>query len=116
MHRSLAALCHVRMLTSEPMNTMLLVQVSMSGISVSEDAVNLFYYMKAKSTVRPASCGHVAFPSLPQIAIVDKCTHTSNWSLQHSSIATASHASITCVNGTLLVAAHTASRVWTDRC
>ena len=27
-------------------------QVSMSGISVSEDAVNLFYYMKAKSTVR----------------------------------------------------------------
>jgi hypothetical protein len=24
----------------------------MSGISVSEDAVNLFYYMKAKSTVR----------------------------------------------------------------
>ena len=29
-------------------------QVSMSGISVSEDAVNLFYYMKAKSTVRLA--------------------------------------------------------------
>jgi hypothetical protein len=26
-------------------------QVSMSGISVSEDAVNMYYFMKAKSTV-----------------------------------------------------------------
>lgn len=25
----------------------------MSGITVSEDAVNLYYYMKAKSAVRP---------------------------------------------------------------
>ena len=28
-------------------------QASMSGITVSEDAVNLYYYMKAKSAVRP---------------------------------------------------------------
>ena len=27
-------------------------QASMSGITVSEDAVNLYYYMKAKSAVR----------------------------------------------------------------
>ena len=30
---------------------MLAVQKSMSGISVSEDAVNMYYYLKAKSTV-----------------------------------------------------------------
>ena len=40
------------------------VQVSMSGISVSEDAVNLFYYMKAKSTVRSASSAQAASPTL----------------------------------------------------
>ncbi len=31
-----------------------LTQKSMSGIAVSEDAVNMYYYLKAKSTVRPA--------------------------------------------------------------
>jgi hypothetical protein len=29
-------------------------QKSMSGIAVSEDAVNMYYYLKAKSTVHPA--------------------------------------------------------------
>ncbi len=28
-------------------------QKSMSGIAVSEDAVNMYYYLKAKSTVGP---------------------------------------------------------------
>ena len=30
-------------------------QTSMSGISVTEDAVNLYYFLKAKSTVSTAS-------------------------------------------------------------
>ena len=30
-------------------------QTSMSGISVSDDAVNMYYFLKAKSTVRPVS-------------------------------------------------------------
>ena len=64
------------------MQAMSPVQVSMSGISVSEDAVNLFYYMKAKSTVRPASCAHaVSMPPLApghaavtRVADADCCT------------------------------------------
>lgn len=31
-------------------------QKSMSGIAVSEDAVNMYYYLKAKSTVGPMLC------------------------------------------------------------
>ena len=36
---------------------MLLLQMSMSGIAISSDAVNLFYFMKAKSTYRWAMWG-----------------------------------------------------------
>lgn len=32
--------------------TITILQTSMSGISVTEDAVNLYYYLKAKSVVR----------------------------------------------------------------
>ena len=34
----------------------LVLQTSMSGIAVTEDAVNLYYYMKAKSVVRAICC------------------------------------------------------------
>lgn len=63
-------------------------QVSMSGISVSEDAVNLFYYMKAKSTVRPASCARVASHHHLSDALLD--------------------VAMVCVLGMLLVAAYSA--------
>ncbi len=59
-------------------------QVSMSGISVSEDAVNLFYYMKAKSTVRPALFQHpCCLPYQLQIPYVSAslCTRLQDSSL-----------------------------------
>ena len=66
----------------------------MSGISVSEDAVNLFYYMKAKSTVRPPLAPGLPFlPSLPscrthcpQPAVRTSSHGSSTWHIAEGSI------------------------------
>lgn len=44
-------------------------QTSMSGISVSEDSVNLFYLIKAKSTVRWAGLGLAGYAGSSSIAL-----------------------------------------------
>ena len=38
-------------MTIGALDNLILLQTSMSGIAVTEDAVNLYYYMKAKSVV-----------------------------------------------------------------
>ncbi len=56
----------------------LVLQTSMSGIAVTEDAVNLYYYMKAKSVVR-AIFRSVAF----SLKLVSKSSTHDTFSLQY---------------------------------
>lgn len=60
----------------------LVLQTSMSGIAVTEDAVNLYYYMKAKSVVRAIYCSAALSHKLVSASSThDVCSLQYRWAL-----------------------------------